>query len=369
MLTSGKLTVTLPSGTNTAAVAYVCPSTVAGGIPASQYIFEVSVADGSSFTLNKCLQAPGQAARGTLTGSVDASAISGVNFLDIQAKNSTDLESDFHWDTSAADFSFKAPAGTDSVHVLAYHYQITNGFFRQTLLGVKDYAGQAVPGALNGGAKVVLGAQDQTTKQPITYNGVPAGFVAPQTFAIYAVGGSDGYILDPAATDQYPAVPAAAAHAGDSYYFLAAAANGSSLAVGVTASVSSGGPVTFNLPASKVYAAPTPAAFPTLDVSYAGFSSEAGVMTDAHLLWYIGSGSTTTACEYDYSASANALGGGNSLVMPNLSGIAGFLAAPASKQQVFWAATVSQNSGGLGAVLAPGMTYTWAENYGQYAVP
>jgi hypothetical protein len=72
-LTSGTVTISLPSGVNNFAVAYVCteslpPSGNGGSGEAEQDIFEASTLDGTSFT-GSCLGAPALSpASGTLTG-------------------------------------------------------------------------------------------------------------------------------------------------------------------------------------------------------------------------------------------------------------------------------------------------------------
>src|SRR5579863_3057526 len=88
-LTAGKLTLDLPSGTTNFAMAFVCPPV---SLTASQFletfenVFEASTLDGTSFS-QSCPTTPTAGSTGTLTGAVDANAIAGASFLNIDAEN------------------------------------------------------------------------------------------------------------------------------------------------------------------------------------------------------------------------------------------------------------------------------------------
>jgi hypothetical protein len=114
------VTLTLPSGTTNFGVAYVCPPVTANNEVIDEIIVEASTLDGTSFSLS-CSATLSTGATGTLTGSVDASAISGVNSVGIFAENGTSSSSGGPGGLSGS-FSFAAPTGTDRVEVLAYDY-------------------------------------------------------------------------------------------------------------------------------------------------------------------------------------------------------------------------------------------------------
>jgi hypothetical protein len=78
-ISSGKLTLSIPSGTTTFAVAYVC---TAQSFPTYEDVFEASTADGTSFTV-PCPAPLPSTPMGTLTGNVDISGIPGANEANI----------------------------------------------------------------------------------------------------------------------------------------------------------------------------------------------------------------------------------------------------------------------------------------------
>ena len=179
-LSNGSLTLSLPSGTTNFAVAYVCPPvTVTSYQETVQSVVEGSTLDGTSFSVS-CSTGASAGATGTLTYSVDASAISGASYVDLIAQGSTFSTGGYFGPTSGS-FSYLAPTGTDRVEVVAYNENQTNYGLVYSLVAAKNFTGVSVPGALNGGNAVVFGAADQATLEPITYNDVPSGFAAPKT--------------------------------------------------------------------------------------------------------------------------------------------------------------------------------------------
>ena len=158
---NGKVTLTLPSGTTTFAVAYVCPpASLTNPLfqETSEYVDEATTLDGTSFS-RSCPAAAntgsGSFTTGTLTGVVDASAIPGSSFLNVDALNGT-AETTVYIGTPSGSFSFAAPAGSDNVQVLAYNSVLIGLAQTMSLAGAKVLTGQTVPGALNGGSPVML---------------------------------------------------------------------------------------------------------------------------------------------------------------------------------------------------------------------
>ncbi|MGA8090026.1 MAG: hypothetical protein WCA10_22330 [Terracidiphilus sp.] len=364
-LSSGSLSLSIPSGTTTFSVAYAC-TLVSGTINLpEQFVYEMSTADGTAFTL-PCPTSQSTGQTGILTGNIDASGISGATESDIATANSA--LTTVSGVALNGSFSVSAPAGSDRVEVLAYNV-VQQGFVRPvSLLAARNFASQPVPGALNGGNAVILGAADQTTSQSIAYNNVPSGYAAPTTSVGLAMGGSGGFTVGGSLTNQYPALPAGALQSGDVYEFTASASNSSKAteAAYVLQNSSSGGPMTLTFPPAWAFAGPTPAALPTFNVAYSGFSGKSGVSESASLGWFTGA---STEIFYQVSATANYLDSSTSLVFPDLSGLTGFVASPSSGTVVSWTAVLLQESAGILQANSANSTGVAVVNSGSYTVP
>jgi hypothetical protein len=246
----GPLTLSLPSGTTNFAVAFVCPPVpvMSGGAQIGQTsqesVIEESTLDGTSLT-EGCGVFPQSFQTGTLTGSLDASAIPAASFLTVNAQSGASGTS-YSSSTPVANFTLNAPAGSDRVEVLAFNSVSQGETF--SLVAAKNFSGQAVPGALNGGNTVVLGSADEATEAPITYANMPSGFPPPSTIAVYETAGGGAFLIADAATNQYPVLPQGAIQNGDSYAFEATARDNFQ-AVSSFISGSAGGPVSFTFPA------------------------------------------------------------------------------------------------------------------------
>jgi hypothetical protein len=235
-------------------------------------------------------------------------------------------------------------------------------------VAAKTFDNQPVPGALNGGSPVVFGSADRTTTQPITYQNTPSGYSPPTTSVFFNMAGQAGFTVALGATSAYPVMPAAAVRSGDSYGFISTAyQNALGLpggpAVMVQTSGSTAGPVAFSFPAPWTYNGPVPAALPTFDFSYAGFSGNSGVHRGAFLAWESGNGNTNQYT-FSLSSSASYQGGTSSLAFPDLSALPGFLATPAPGTAVFWLADIVHLESSGGAI-----SHTAVESSGNYSVP
>jgi hypothetical protein len=376
-LSSGKLTLSLPIGTTSFAVAYACPSVSSAsstlGPPVSlleERVFEASTLDGTSFT-QSCLDiALATAATGTLTGSVDASAISDAGELIIYAQNSQNSGGLPNFGLvlgSSGNFSFAAPAGTDRVMVAAYSPLPSGNLEPISLVAARNFTGQAVPGALNGGSTVVLSAADQATTEPLTYQNIPSGYTAPTTLVDYQMG-NVGISIAGAATSAYPVLPAGAVQSGDYYFFWASTSSTSNPAqtTRVTTTLTSTGPESIAFPPAWPYAGPTPAAQPSFNLSYAGFSGTTGISDGVEMSWSPASNAENVVL---VTATANYLSGANTVSVPDLSGLTGFLPPPASGTPVGWSAQISQ--GNIPSLQPPAsnVTITIVSNAGAYTVP
>jgi len=349
-ITSGALTLSVPFGTSNFAVAYACPATttnLSGTVYSSvtENVLEASTADGMSFNLS-CAEASNPANPGILTGSVDATAIAGADYVGVMA-GSGGSSFGYFLSGTTKNFSESVPAGSDRVAVEAFVYSAANQYGAYsvwTLAAVRGFTGVTVPGSVNGGSTVVLGAADAVTMQPITYSNVPSGYGAPTTIASYGWSGGGGEWLSNGATNQYPAVPAAAVQSGDFYEFISSVESTSGLPaqrVTVDTWTTSGGPLAVNFPAAWPYTGPTPAALPVFSMAYSGFSGSKNVYDGASINWQ---SSQTSNVIRNVDVTANHLGGSTSLAIPDLSALTGFAAPPASGTLVVWSAEIGETS-------------------------
>jgi hypothetical protein len=365
----GTLSLSIPSGTTDFAVGYVCTSGSSSGFPgqiqeAEEIVFEASTADGTSFT-GPC---PGASlsttTTGTLTASVDASAIPNASILNLAVQNDG-LLFEGVLQSPVGNLSALGPVGNDRVEVLAYSSTMQGPLEEELgLVGAKNFTAQAVPGSLNGGETVVLGSSDETTPEPISYSGVPLGYDPPSTIATFNMGNGGGFVLAASAAGQYPAMPAGAIESGDSYFFLSTAHNSANVGETVISLVNSpsGGPVSIAFPAPWAYAGPTPAALPTFNFNYSGFSG----MQSASLVWMPSSSAENI---FEVNATPSYQNGSAALDFPDLSSRKGFLASPASGTNVTWLAEMVENSAGAFQSASSSATTSAVENSGSFTVP
>lgn len=344
------VTLSLPSGTTKFAVAYVCPAvTLTVGMALSQVtnqnVLEATTRDGTSFNA-VCGAASGSGTTGVLTFSVDASAITGASEVSVQAENSQYYaQAPFGVTTTGA--TLNAPAGTDRVDIQTYNISGSGAGYVLATSAVKSFTGQAVPGALNGGNPVVLGAEDLVTTQPVTFNGLPVGYGTPFVVADFLPSGvAAGLLLTDGQSNNYSVPPASVTQGGGMYdvQVEAIATPNATGAVSVLQRFATAGPVTVNFPVAWSYAGPTAAANPTFDFSsYTGFAGKSGVSQTGEISWQTGTGAQST---YTVKASASYQGSSSTVTLPNLSGLTGFLPQPASGTSLAWAAAELQSDAG-----------------------
>jgi hypothetical protein len=284
---------------------------------------------------------------------VNAAAIPGADWVAIEY----DL---MPWSASTLDFSLQLVDGTYDVPVT-----VENGDFENNILAVRILRAQTIPGALNGGAPVVFGAGDELVTQTITYNNVPTGFSPFSPDVQYNTSGGASLLLAlEGPPGQYPAIPSAAFQNGDYYFFnvgaQSAAGNGFVAAEKYT---STDGPQSFTFPAPWSYAGPTPAALPTFNFVYSGFSGLSNVSQQVTLQWFP---EITTNNLVLMNATANYQNGSTSMTIPDLSSLTGFLVPAASGTTVYWTARVDQGDPFLtnppsGTVQQAGSTGTYTE--------
>jgi hypothetical protein len=363
------ITLKLPNGMTNFAVAYVCtvsfpPSGATPSLEIFQNVVEASATDGVNLVeASQCATTTGPAT-GVLTGSIDGSAIPGVMAFGIsqgEGFTGSNLYTGANLGDPDISFSVGEPVGTRRVLVTAYN--------TAALLAARNFDNQPVPGALNNGNTVVLGPADETTSQTISYNNVPSGFTNTAsagygTYAELVMNEFEGVVLAWPATTQYPVLPAGAIESGDYYLVNTSAGNGEETMIIVKTSPS-GVPIAFTFPPAWGYSGPTPAALPTFNVAYAGFTGGSGLNYQVGFYW---DPDNDTRAFYYISASGNYLNGSNSIVFPDLTGLPGFY-KPASGAIVPWNAAISKVAYDSTLSSPKNATTTTISDTGRYLVP
>lgn len=370
---SSTVSISLPKGTTKFAVAFVCPTTtISSGLAqnqlSTQTVEEATVSDGTFYSFF-CAPADSKGTTGSLSFSVDASAIIGATEVSVQAENAQHFaQGPFGLVTSNA--TLAAPVGTDRVDVLAWNLSpnVSNQYVLTTN-AARSFPSQAVPGDLNGGNTVLLGAEDLVTPQSITYTHAPTQFGAPTALVDYLPTGSTySLLLAIGATTTYPVLPAGVAQGGGIYEIQAEAFSLSSpfAAVAVLQRSSTAGPVSIDFPTPWFYAGPAAAAFPTMTFDYAGFSGRSGVTQASEMIWLTGQNAQSI---YIVRSSAAYQGSSSTLTMPNLSRLSGFLPPPPSGAQATWSAAVLQSDSGSFQLASGVSTQSTVLTDGTFTVP
>jgi hypothetical protein len=310
------------------AIAYVCPPVPGlGNTVSSEFVIEATTQDSTAFTVS-CLGSP---STGTATGSA-SSSIAGTTDIRIRGNQG------FGANVGSASGSFSAtmPVGTNDVAAIAVDGS-------GNVLGVKMVRSQTVPGAINGGTGIILVPPgDSTTPQTLNVTNVPAGFVTPPAAAVeYLTANGTSILLDNNSATSYPAVPTAATQSGDFYLYESNSTDTAThnSAVGVTQTTTTGGgTATISLPAPWSFAGPAAAAFPTFTFSYTGFSGLAAISDQAEIEW---APTATTLNTIQITATSSFLSGTNTLAIPDLTALAGFIATAPHGQNVFWVADIN----------------------------
>lgn len=323
-LTAGnQITFTVPQGTTTYALAYVCPPPT-GANASEEHVFEATTQDTTSLHLICVRSSP--PTLGTATGSA-SSAIAGTANIEIFGKRGlggTPL--------AQGPFSVSLPVGTNDVAALAVDGSAN-------VLGVNIVRGQTVPGVINGGSGIVIG--DAAIPQSVTVNNVPAGFTTPAVLVQYITANGTSFSLANHVTSNprpYAAIPAADTQSGD-FYFYESVSNNSATPQGVATlqTMTNASNVTMTLPAPWTFSGPTPAKLPTFTFNYSGFAGQPAIGDFAQVGWIAGS----TSNSIDVFATANFLNGANTITFPDLSAIPGFLGPAASGTTIVWFANIS----------------------------
>jgi hypothetical protein len=361
--TSNKLTISVPSGTTTYSVAYLCPpfQQEPNDMLELEFIQFESIQDGTAVD-GIC---PGQVngttpTMGNLTGTMDASAFptaaSAEFYVSTPSYGQATSVPLIQGQPAGGSFLVSAPTESDRVLMGLYDSSYSN------LLAMKNFNNQTVPGTLNGGT-VTFSSADATTLQPITFANLPNGYGTPNT----NVSVNGAFTLESAAATQYPQLPAGVLQSGDYYAFRSSSSPSSGPStVGSFLYPTSGGPVTLSFPAPWSTAGPAPASLPTFVFDYTGYAGKSGVLSEGSYTWTRSNGNQD---EILVSATQNYLGNATSLSVPDLSGVSGFLTPPPSgTTNVAWFEYIYQ--GTFPSTSSPaGGSETYVSSYGSYTMP
>jgi hypothetical protein len=326
-LQSGKLTLSIPNGTTTYSLAYVCPQAAGlGNLITAEYVIQASTSDGNSFSAT-CNVVSGNT--GSATGSIDTSAIG--NVANVLIRGSQGYGGSLG--SASGKFNVNLLSGANDVAFIAVD---SSGNVR----AVKILRAQSVPGNMNGGGTIAFEASDQTTAQNLTVQNIPSGFSSPASASVeYVTSGGTEFLLAGNASNQYPVVPAAYVESGDFYSIQANTSdmNTHSASVGVMQNITGGGAATLALPAPWIYTGPAPDTLPTFNFNYAGFSDMSAVAQQAELEWIP---STNSLYTLTVTATANYQAGSNAITIPDLTSLAGFLPPASPGSRIYWAASI-----------------------------
>lgn len=382
-LQNGQFTISVPSGTQNYAYAYVCAPYVSAnnGTVATnmtqEYIYQQSVQDGTSVTEpSGCYSTPGTQSTNTTTPTtlnVDATAIPNTTSIEMVGTLGGGL--------------ILGDSGTTSMNLLSgtSDFIVAAEDANYNPLAVDILRSQTIPGQINGGNPIVLTSVNATSSISVTYQNVPSGWGSPTLLGNFATADGIDIFVTPL---QYPvgsvyhAIPTAQLQSGDFYTFYTGVygqATYSQLAYSVVGSVintpATSPPTSFAfaapLPASD--AAPTAAALPTFNIGYPGFSDTSLTSTGAYagMQWptYLSTNPPQAIYSLVINATSTYLNGAITLTVPDLSAVPGFIVAPSSGTGVGW------DAGAYGEnypVVVPAPTnskYSYAENEGTYTTP
>lgn len=326
---SGQVTVSLPSSTASYAIAYVCPPvTVLGDTLTSEFVIQATGKDGTAFTVS----CQGFAATANVSMTVNATAIPGATNVLIRGPQATGA----NLGSTSGTISVPLAMGTGNVDVSFAAVNSSNN-----VLAVKIVRGQTVPGTFNGGNTVVFATTDAVSTQSLAVNNVPAGDVNPPAVAVeYFTANGTAILLDNTSATSYPTVPPSATQSGDFYSYEANTVDTatSNQAIGITQNTTSGGGFqTLVLPVPWSFSGPAAAIFPIFTFNYTGFNGQAEIEQEAAIEWQT---SGTTSSQIRVTATASFQNGADTITIPNLTSLSGFLPSAPATTTINWVADI-----------------------------
>lgn len=347
-LQNGQLSLSVPQGTSTYSIAYVCPGTETA--VNSENVIQATTQDATSYTVT----CENSATMGSATGTVDASAIAGTAYVKIYGAQGFTISV---IGTTGA-FSATMPDGVNDIAAIAYDSSYNP-------VAVTIVRSQTVPFS---GLSIIFASTDATTSEPVAISNVPSGFSATALIDDeYFTANGTAFSLTNSADTQYAVVSSTEAQAGD-YYALSALDYTTAISQFVYASqatpTASAIPLAF--PAALAYAAPTPADLPSFDLEYSGFTGDAAIAYGADLEWY---NPSNTLNEITVSSTSAYQNGTTMLAVPDLTALAGFLPSAPSGATVTWLSDVSGGTYQLFVATPSSGTLSAAGNRGTFVEP
>ena len=322
-LSGSTATFNVASTSTSYAVAVLCPASTASGIQI-EGVFEALASDTTSPTLY-CPPTTSV----TMTVNFDLSAVAAAQEAAIAV--GTDISAYWPGPVSAGNVQ-NVTTGTQDVGVAAYGATPTTAPY-----GVQIQRGVDVTGAPL--TVPPMSTTDETGSATVAVNGIPSGY-SNSLSAYYVTAGGATIPINGNNVANYALVAAADTMTGDFYSVQSSATNSSfTNVVEALQSFSSGGNLTLTLPAPMSYSGPTAAAYPTFDATYSGFTGSGKTGWIGAVDW---AGSSTTMGILVYATSGFL--GTNSVAIPDLSSVSGFIAPPASGIPVQWSVVAFQQS-------------------------
>jgi hypothetical protein len=355
-LSNNTLTFSVPFGTSNFSFVYLCTQSNGTSVSSVEYVNYTTINDGTTYTTG-CLNNSAQLKSGTLSGSVDTSALTNPQFIDVMTYQSGAEGIGGFPVAQEQSFSVLTLQGTDDILLTVFDNN-------SQLIAAREFTNQQVPGTLNNGNTVTFSAADETTTANITYNNVPVG--ATQNTQLFFTSASGAqYFLSPV-TATYPVMPATLLTSTAKNEIQATAISPSGSVVDFLSFTNTGGPVTINYPTLWNCTAPTPAAYPTFALgSYTGFTGNSGRMLEASMAW-INNQNVYDNISLDFFADAL---GSSSVAVPNLSSISSNYPVPTSGATAYWNEIDTVfSSGTLGSTPANSSVSTVGCN-GNFIVP
>ena len=316
-------TFNVPSTSASYAVAVLCPAPIPSGIQI-EAVFEALASDTTSPTLY-CPPTTSV----TMTVNFDLSAVPGA--VDAAVAVGTDISAYWPGPTSAANVQ-NVVTGTQDIGVVAYGSTPTTAPY-----GVQIQRGVDVTGAPI--TVPAMSTSDETGSATIMVNGIPTGY-SNSVSAYYVTAGGATIPINGNSVPNYALIAAGDTQSGDFYSVQSAAVDGTGINVVEQAqSFASGTNLTLTLPAPVSYSGPSAAQYPTFEATYSGFTGSGTTGWIAALDW-TGSSSTNGILVYATSGFL----GTNSVAIPNLSSVSGFIAPAASGTSVNWSVVAFQQS-------------------------
>lgn len=325
-LSGSTATFTVPKPTSNYAVAVLCPVSPSSNPNQSEVVIEANVGDIASPTI----YCPPETTV-TMTVNYDLTAVAGAQEAAIAIGR--DVSPITSGANGLATLS-NVVAGTQDVGVVAYGAAPTSA-----PLGIEILRGLNVSGSTL--SVPPMSTSDEALAATIGVSGVSTGYTS-FLFAQYVTAGGAIIPVNGNGAASYGLIASGNAASGDFYSVQATAIDASKYHF-VEALESSTNPqnLTLTLPAPFIYSGPSPAAYPSFNATYNGFTGSGKTGWIAAINW-VDAPSATIRGVFVYATSAFL--GSSSVTIPNLSSLNAFLPGPPSNTPLGWVLMPFQQS-------------------------